>query len=161
MSWLYERFQSPKLELTYEVSSNMAADIFTKSFTEKAKWLEVCRLVNIVDKDVFYDLIAHSHAPSVAQTAGGGTARDQPATPAPHPAPKGRTIESSPTSGCKPVEITPTRCKPVEVQMDVSSSSPLLVRASLTPRAYSMSRDPGRMTLRDGRRPAPLGALVE
>ena len=106
----------------YEVSSKMAADIFTKSFAGKVKWLEVCRLVNIVDKDVFYDLIAHSHAPSVAQTAGGGTARDQPATPAPHPATSGQTIESLPPSGCKPMGIMPNECKPAEVQMAVSSS---------------------------------------
>ena len=38
----------------------MAADIFTKAFTDKAKWLEVCHLVNIVDKDIFYELIAAS-----------------------------------------------------------------------------------------------------
>ena len=104
VGWLYERFQSPELELEYTRSSDMAADIFTKSFTCKIKWLEVCRLVNIVDKDVFYDLIAHSHAPSVVPTAGGGKTRDQPATPAPQPAKaKGRHAErmgaraSSPT----------------------------------------------------------------
>ena len=108
VSWLYERFQSTELELTYEVSSEMAADIFTKSFTDKVKWLEVCRLVNVVDKDVFYDLIAHSHAPQVAQTAGGGTTRDQPVAPASHPAQTGRTIDSSPKSGHKLVGQTPT-----------------------------------------------------
>ena len=95
----------------------MAADIFTKSSTDKVKRLEVCRLVNIVDKDVFYDLIAHSHAPPVAQTAGGGTARDQ-------------------SSGCEPVpgaaaqaplpdtsRGTPTSCTNKEVQMATPSSS--------------------------------------
>ena len=66
IAWLYERFQSPELELRYEASSAMAADIFTKSFTDKVKWAEVCRLVNVVDKDVFYSFIA-------AQTAGGGS----------------------------------------------------------------------------------------
>ena len=161
LRWLYERFQSPELELMYEVSSNMAADIFTKSFTDKVKWLEVCRLVNIVDKDVFYDLIAHSHAPSVAQTAGGGTARDQPATPAPHPAPNGQTIESSPPSECKPVcAACPAAANPWRSRWLRHLRLPL-VRASLPPRANPMSRDPGRMMLRDGRRPAPLGALVE
>ena len=77
VGWLYERLQSPELELGYTMSSEMAADIFTKSFTCRIKWLEVCRLV---------DLIAHSHAPSVVPTAGGGKTRDQPATPAPQPA---------------------------------------------------------------------------
>ena len=58
IAWLYERFQSSLLSLVYEESSKMAADIFTKAFTDKVKWADVCSLVNIVDKDVFYDHVA-------------------------------------------------------------------------------------------------------
>ena len=60
IAWLYERFKSGALELIYEESSKMAGDIFTKAFTDRAKWNGVCHLVNIVDKDLFYDLIASS-----------------------------------------------------------------------------------------------------
>ena len=62
--WLFERFQENYLELIYEESAKMAADIFTKAFTDKATWIEVCRLVNIVDLDDFYDHIAHSIPPA-------------------------------------------------------------------------------------------------
>ena len=37
------------MQLVYEVSARMAADIFTKAFTDKAKWVEVCDLINHVD----------------------------------------------------------------------------------------------------------------
>ena len=66
IAWLDERFQSSELQLVYCISNEMAADIFTKSFTDKIKWAEVCRLVNVVDKDTCYAFIA-------AQTAGGGS----------------------------------------------------------------------------------------
>ena len=69
IAWLYERFQGTNLELIYEESAKMAADIFTKAFTDKVKWQEVCNLVNIVDKDEFYEHIAYALPPA----AGGGT----------------------------------------------------------------------------------------
>ena len=68
IAWLYERFQDTNLELIYEESAKMTADIFTKAFTDKAKWQEVCHLVNIVDKEQFYEHIAYVAPPA----AGGG-----------------------------------------------------------------------------------------
>ena len=34
------------MELTYCQTTEMAADIFTKAFTNRDKWVEVCNLIN-------------------------------------------------------------------------------------------------------------------
>ena len=68
IGWLFERFQSDYLDLRYEESAKMAADIFTKAFTDQQKWKDVCRLVNIADRDEFYDHISSARHPP----AGGG-----------------------------------------------------------------------------------------
>eukprot|EP00972_Heterocapsa_arctica_P003392 506915-Heterocapsa_arctica.AAC.1 len=47
------------LELGYELSSHMCADICTKGFTDGAKWIEVCDLINIVDPARLRGLIQH------------------------------------------------------------------------------------------------------
>ncbi len=51
----------------YEDSAKMAADIYTKGFTDKAKWEQVCGLINVIDpqflKDKNYTLFYLVHAP--------------------------------------------------------------------------------------------------
>ena len=49
VAWLHEVFKGEHLRLIYEISARMAADIFTKAFSDKAKWLAVCDLINHVD----------------------------------------------------------------------------------------------------------------
>jgi len=46
LAWLHERVVSGEIVLTCCQSCDMAADISTKPFTNRDKWLEVCRLIN-------------------------------------------------------------------------------------------------------------------
>ena len=49
VAWLHETFKSDDLDLAYEVSSRMCADIYTKAFTDADKWRLACWLINICD----------------------------------------------------------------------------------------------------------------
>ena len=56
VSWIHERFASDDLELIKEPSETMAADIFTKAFTNPEKWDSVRRLINVVPpEDKFWE----------------------------------------------------------------------------------------------------------
>jgi hypothetical protein len=41
IQWLHERFAEKDLVLIYEVSAKMAADIYTKAFSDPLKWQAV------------------------------------------------------------------------------------------------------------------------
>ena len=57
VAWLHERFKGKvDLDIVYEKSDNMCADIYTKAFTDKVKWQQVCRLINIINPTAFLDL---------------------------------------------------------------------------------------------------------
>ena len=47
VSWLHEVFKKPDVQFAYELSSNMAAGIYTKAFTDPQKWQLVCGLINV------------------------------------------------------------------------------------------------------------------
>ena len=47
IAWLHEMFQRKEYALVYELSSKMAADIYTKAFI---RWKHACILVNLFDK---------------------------------------------------------------------------------------------------------------
>ena len=49
IGWMHARFAEPCIVLVYERSAYMAADIYTKAFTDKDKWNHACLLINIVD----------------------------------------------------------------------------------------------------------------
>ena len=49
VAWLHETFSHQDIDLVYEVSSKMCADIYTKAFTDASKWIAACDLINIVD----------------------------------------------------------------------------------------------------------------
>eukprot|EP00972_Heterocapsa_arctica_P007609 1109492-Heterocapsa_arctica.AAC.1 len=57
--WLHGTFENDFLELGYELSSRMCADIYIKGFTDAVKWIEVCDLINIVDPARLRGLIQH------------------------------------------------------------------------------------------------------
>ena len=57
VSMLNEIFQHEYLALVYEESANMCVYIFTKAFTDAAKWEAVCWLINVVDPKRFETLI--------------------------------------------------------------------------------------------------------
>ena len=49
VAWLHETFSHQDIDLVYEVSSKMCADIYTKAFTDASKWIAAWVLINIVD----------------------------------------------------------------------------------------------------------------
>eukprot|EP00972_Heterocapsa_arctica_P082208 12117103-Heterocapsa_arctica.AAC.1 len=59
VAWLHKAFKNNFLDLDYELSSRMCADIYTKGFTDAAKLVEYCDLINIVDPVRLHGLIQH------------------------------------------------------------------------------------------------------
>ena len=58
MAWLHEVFRDKKhMDLVYESSDSMCADIYTKAFTDKVKWSAVCCLINVVEPRAFSRLV--------------------------------------------------------------------------------------------------------
>ena len=56
VAWLHERFESDDFELRYTESEQMAADIFTKGFSDPDKWTHACTLINHVNPQTFWKL---------------------------------------------------------------------------------------------------------
>ena len=54
---MHERFNQGDIFLKYELSDRMAADIYTKSFTDAEKWLSACWLINVVDPSLIHNCI--------------------------------------------------------------------------------------------------------
>ncbi|MFM7989438.1 MAG: hypothetical protein ACKPKO_60000, partial [Candidatus Fonsibacter sp.] len=46
VAWLHEVFRDPNLQLMYETSNNMCADIYTKGFTDTATWNGLLRAIS-------------------------------------------------------------------------------------------------------------------
>ena len=42
IAWMHEIFGHECIDLVYTHSSEMAADVFTKAFVSKEKWIELC-----------------------------------------------------------------------------------------------------------------------
>ena len=55
IDWLHERLKDHKdpVEIVYRESEEMAADIYTKAFTDKEKWQHACALINHVPNDMW------------------------------------------------------------------------------------------------------------
>ena len=49
VAWLRETFSQQDIDLVYELSAKMCADIYTKAFTDAIKWQAACDLINILD----------------------------------------------------------------------------------------------------------------
>ena len=64
--WLYERFKDDKeTTLSYEITTRMCADIYTKAFTDPAKWEHACDLINVFTPKRLH-AVADVHAPPAA-----------------------------------------------------------------------------------------------
>ena len=53
IAWMHERFAAGDINLTYEISSRMAADIYTKAFVDADKWRVGTWLINVVEPECF------------------------------------------------------------------------------------------------------------
>ena len=49
IAWMHERFAQGDIDLRFEESARMAADVYTKSFVDADKWQAACWLINVVD----------------------------------------------------------------------------------------------------------------
>ena len=56
-AWLHEQFSRGKFRLNWTPGPQMAADIFTKSFADAARWEAVCWLINIFHPDRLHEVI--------------------------------------------------------------------------------------------------------
>ena len=74
VSFLHEQFDDGDFVLCYEVSSRMAADIYTKAFTDPIKWQVVLELINVFDPTKLSDLkyLSNVLESSPSQSGGGG-----------------------------------------------------------------------------------------
>ena len=67
----HEMFKREEYALVYELSSNMAADIYTRSFHDPIRWKHARMLVNIFDQDGLDDpATLEELSPSVWPTSG-------------------------------------------------------------------------------------------
>ena len=66
VAWLHETFSHQDIDLIYEVSSRMCADIYTKAFPDTAKWLAACDLINTVDPSRIKQIVADYVTPPTA-----------------------------------------------------------------------------------------------
>jgi hypothetical protein len=60
VAWLHEQWVAGVFIIFYEKTDLMAADIYTKSFTDKAKWQAVCWLINVVDPKMLSTMIRYN-----------------------------------------------------------------------------------------------------
>jgi hypothetical protein len=77
VSWLFEGFGSDDVNLFYEKTDNMAADVFTKGFVDVIKWQHACSLINHVDPVEFWSPAVRGtggvSSPSTSSAGAGGT----------------------------------------------------------------------------------------
>ena len=61
LAYLHDSFTNGRFNLLYENTAAMAADIYTKAFTDGEKWKWASELINIVHKDRLRDLVLHTN----------------------------------------------------------------------------------------------------
>ena len=72
IAWLNEQYLSGLFSLEYEPSATMAADIFTKGFTNPDTWAAVSRLVSVVNPEDVPEFCRTMGAPLPLPQGGGG-----------------------------------------------------------------------------------------
>ena len=60
VAWLHESFERDDLQLVYEKTARMCADIYTKAFTDPAKWQIACWLINIIDTEKLNSFLVYA-----------------------------------------------------------------------------------------------------
>ena len=70
VAWLHEQYVAGLFDLDYEPSASMAADIFTKGFTNGDVWGAVSRLVSVLDPGDISEFVRTNGAP-LPQPQGG------------------------------------------------------------------------------------------
>ena len=60
IAWLHAIFRRAYLNLFYEVTANMCADIYTGAFNENDKWEYAGHLINICDPAILADALSLS-----------------------------------------------------------------------------------------------------
>ena len=116
VAWLHERWLAGDFILFYEKSELMAADIYTKAFTDKNKWKAVCWLINVVGPVALRDAI-HYNGEMKARIDAEAAEKSANKEAAPAPEPPGKPAEVKPTEASsgnraavrgRPVEAKPT-----------------------------------------------------
>ena len=70
-AWLHEAYSRGEFDLRFEPSSTMAADVFTKAFSNVAAWDAACSLVNICDGSEVQNLVDCAGVPPPCPQGGG------------------------------------------------------------------------------------------
>ena len=71
--WMHESYSRGIFDVQYVPSAQQCADVFTKQFTDKSKWLHAVSLINIVQDS---ELPTHlTHLLSRGSAPGGGFRR--------------------------------------------------------------------------------------
>ena len=158
VAWLHEVFGDKKnLDLVYEASDSMCADIYTKAFTDKVKWGAVCGLINVVEPKALSQLVQTKAAmmradgdQSPGSSPGRSPRKDEsssdagaPAATADHtghvtfhtpPAQRGGCILTPPALDVS-LSTTDTRVPPNRIGGEVTDDDPDVGEEGLTPRA--------------------------
>ena len=95
VSWLHERFANDDLILVYEVTCRMAADIYTKAFTDGIKWDAFRTLINILDPQLLKETKFVKELLDNAPSQGGGPSLPRVETPCGLPSKVGWHVSSA------------------------------------------------------------------
>ena len=69
VGWLHERFADPTLDLSYEITTRMSADIYTEAFTDASKWEHAQWLINVEDPSVLRGRIRRAEEETAREDA--------------------------------------------------------------------------------------------
>ena len=68
VAWLHEVHQSEEVQVEYELTTHMAADIYTKAFNDPQKWTNACWLIGVIDPNSLEALIGSGGIPAESET---------------------------------------------------------------------------------------------
>ena len=71
VAWIHERYLAGDFEIQWEASDGMAADVFTKAFSNPLAWDAACWLVGVVDDARVAERCCAGDAPPPTSQGGG------------------------------------------------------------------------------------------